>query len=177
MDVRDRLTQLTVYIFVVLRYLLFTPQMSFRQALGNVCSKWSHVFQWTMLTVPPLVAFHDNIASVQMVAGQSMSPTLNPPGSRLLDIVFVSKVSNFTVNDVILLRDPVREDRTLIVKRVADVPQDGSSVYVLGDNANHSTDSRHFGSVPSHLVEGVVKAVVFPPWRWTSDLSKHPSSF
>jgi type IV secretory pathway protease TraF len=98
-----------------------------------------------------------------------MSPTLNKEeNSVFLDVVLVSKTSEFSKGDIVLLSDPVRTERTKLVKRVADVSISGNSVFVLGDNANHSTDSRHFGSVPSVMVEGVVKAIVFPPWRWTS---------
>ena len=125
--------------------------------------------QWSAIVLPPLVAFNDNVASLQIVAGQSMSPTLNPdPASPFLDVVWVSKVSNFSKGDIVLLTDPIREERTRIIKRVAEISHDGSSVFVLGDNAAHSTDSRQFGRISSVMVEGVVQAVVFPPWRWGS---------
>lgn len=134
-------------------------------------SKWRNTLQWSAIVFPPLLAFNDNIGSIQIVSGRSMSPTFNPPESRWLDVVYVSKISDFTTGDVVLLKDPVRNDGTLIVKRVSDISRDETSVFVVGDNAEHSTDSRHFGSVPSHLVEGVVKAVIFPPWRWTTEFS------
>jgi signal peptidase I len=146
--------------------------MAFREGLRNVVSKWRNTLRWSIIAFPPLLAFNDNIGSVQTVSGRSMSPTLNPPDSRWLDVVYVSKISDFTVDDVVLLKDPIRTDGTLIVKRVAGVARDETSVFVLGDNPENSTDSRQFGSVPGHLVEGVVKAVIFPPWRWTSDLTK-----
>jgi type IV secretory pathway protease TraF len=94
-----------------------------------------------------------------------MAPTLNPNSlSPFLDVV----------DDVVLLADPVRESPTRIIKRVAEISHDGSSVWVLGDNRDHSTDSRAFGSVPSVMVEGVVTAVIFPPWRVRS-LVRSPS--
>lgn len=134
-------------------------------------SKWRNTLQLSAIVFPPLLAFNDNIGSIQIVSGRSMSPTFNPPESRWLDVVYVSKISDFTTGDVVLLKDPVRSDGKLIVKRVSDISRDETSVFVVGDNAEHSTDSRHFGSVPSHLVEGVVKAVIFPPWRWTTEFS------
>ena len=149
--------------------------MAYREGLKYVMSKWRNTLQWSVTVFPPLLAFNDNIGSIQTVAGRSMSPTLNPPESRWLDVVYVSKISDFTTGDVVLLKDPVRSDGTLIVKRVAQISRDETSVFVLGDNADHSTDSRQFGSVPSHLVEGVVKAVIFPPWRWTTDMSRYSS--
>jgi type IV secretory pathway protease TraF len=146
--------------------------MAFREGVRTVAYKWANALQWAVVVVPPLIAFNDNIASIQIVAGRSMSPTLNPSNSRWLDVVYVSKVSDFAQNDVVLMKDPLRTDHTLIVKRVADISRDGTSVYVLGDNGEHSTDSRDFGSVPSHLVQGVVKAIIFPPWRVSSSLSR-----
>lgn len=146
--------------------------MSYRQAFRVIGEKWRNIFQWSAVLVPPLIAVNDNLVSLQMVAGRSMSPTFNPEDSHWLDVVLVSKVSDFQAGDVVLLADPVREDRTRIVKRVAAISNDGSSVFVLGDNGPHSTDSRQFGAVPSVLVEGVVQAIVFPPWRFSSSLSR-----
>ena len=146
--------------------------MAFQEGLSKVASKWLNALKWSVVVLPPLVPFNDNIGSIQIVSGRSMSPTLNPASSHLLDVVYVSKTCDFSTNDVVLMKDPVRTDNTLIVKRVAEISRDGTSVFVLGDNGDHSTDSRQFGSVPSHLVEGVVKAVIFPPWRWSTDLGK-----
>ncbi|MEX2458220.1 MAG: S26 family signal peptidase [Actinomycetota bacterium] len=89
-----------------------------------------------------------------VVAGESMVPTL-APGS------FV----------VATERGPVRPGAVVVVargeleavKRVASV-EDGL-VTVLGDNPEHSTDSREFGPVPAEAVRGVVRAVYWPPRR------------
>ena len=140
------------------------------EGFRRVVYKWRSAVSWSLIAVPPIIAFNDNVASFQIVAGQSMSPTLNKEGEKVVlnDIVVVSKTSEFSKGDIVLLTDPTRERRTNLVKRVADISRDGSSVYVLGDNADHSTDSRHFGDVPAVMVQGVVKAIVFPPWRVTS---------
>jgi hypothetical protein len=66
------------------------------------------------------------------------------------------------VGQVIALQDPRDRGRT-IVKRVATVSAEG--VYVLGDNAGASTDSRHFGVVPLSLVVGPVLYRYHPPQR------------
>lgn len=47
--------------------------------------------------------------------------------------------------EVVVVRDP-RERSRLLLKRVASVTGDGCAV--IGDRAEHSTDSRHFGPVP-----------------------------
>jgi len=53
--------------------------------------------------------------------------------------------------DVVLVRDP-RERERLLLKRVAAVSADGVSV--VGDHAEHSTDSRQFGAIPRSDVIG-----------------------
>ena len=139
---------------------------SYREAFRAVGASWYQALNWTSIILPPLVAFADNVASIQIVAGQSMSPTLNPDSSSMfLDMVLVSKTRDFRAGDVILLKDPIHERPTRIIKRVSEVTNEGKLIFVLGDNRGHSTDSRHFGFVPSVMVEGVVTRVVFPPWR------------
>lgn len=139
---------------------------AYRDAFRAVAASWRQALQWTSILLPPLVAFTDNVGSIQIVVGQSMFPTLNPnQSSMLLDMVWVSKTRDFRPGDVVMLKDPIRERPTRIIKRVSEVSNDGSMVYVLGDNRDHSTDSRSFGFVPSVMVEGVVTRVIFPPWR------------
>jgi nickel-type superoxide dismutase maturation protease len=53
--------------------------------------------------------------------------------------------------DVVLVRDP-RERERLLLKRVTAVSAQGVSV--VGDHAEHSTDSRQFGTIPRHDVIG-----------------------
>ncbi len=53
--------------------------------------------------------------------------------------------------DVVIVRDPREPDR-LLLKRVSGVRPNG--VVVLGDRADHSTDSRTFGEVPLSDVVG-----------------------
>ena len=138
----------------------------YKEGFRAVAASWKNAFQWAAIIVPPVVAFSDNIGSIQIVAGRSMQPTLNPSSDSLfLDMVWVSKMKEFKKGDVVVLMDPVRETPTRIIKRVSQISHDGNSIFVLGDNADHSTDSRAFGPVPSVMVKGVVTRVIFPPWR------------
>ena len=81
-----------------------------------------------------------------VVEGASMAPTVLP-GDRLAVLPLPPRAGRLVV-----VGDP-RLPARLMVKRCVEVHADGS-VSVAGDNSDHSTDSRHFGSVPSRLVIG-----------------------
>jgi nickel-type superoxide dismutase maturation protease len=91
-----------------------------------------------------------------VVDGPSMEPTYRA-GSRLLvnKIAYVRKEPG--VGDVVVLRDP--EDRArLLIKRIAPPPNGDRPapwrVWVLGDNAAESRDSRTFGPVDRRFIVG-----------------------
>jgi nickel-type superoxide dismutase maturation protease len=90
-----------------------------------------------------------------VVAGESMLPTL-APGSLLL----ATERGRVHPGAVVV----VARGELEAVKRVASV-EDGH-VTVLGDNPDHSTDSRDFGPLPAGAVRGVVRAVYWPPRAW-----------
>lgn len=73
------------------------------------------------------------------VSGDSMTPALED-GDRLLAV----PVLRARVGDIILLTDPRCQDR-LLVKRLESTAR--GDAWVAGDNADGSTDSRHFGPV------------------------------
>jgi nickel-type superoxide dismutase maturation protease len=81
-----------------------------------------------------------------VVEGESMGPAL-APGDRLL----VLRTRRLRARDIVAIPDPRDPDRTMI-KRIDSV--DRNDVRVLGDNADASTDSRHFGPVRRHDVRG-----------------------
>lgn len=93
-----------------------------------------------------------------VVRGESMAPELLD-GDRLL----VSALPAIHVGDVVALRDPRVRSRVL-VKRVALVDS-GGAVFVAGDNAAASTDSRSFGAVPLRLLLGRCVLLYHPPER------------
>lgn len=65
-----------------------------------------------------------------------------------------------SAGDVVLARDPRNAERTLL-KRV-DEANPVFGLWLLGDNAGASTDSRHFGWVPLDNLEGRVVARYWP---------------
>lgn len=81
------------------------------------------------------------------------------PAYRAGDRLLVNRLAYATsppqVGDVIVLRDPEHRSR-LLLKRVAEPwsERPGSRVFVLGDNAGQSRDSRHFGAIKRSLIIG-----------------------
>jgi nickel-type superoxide dismutase maturation protease len=86
------------------------------------------------------------------VDGPSMEPAYRP-GDRLLvnRLAYVRRAPR--IGDVIVLRDPL-DRRRLLLKRVAREPDAVGRIYVLGDNADESRDSRHFDAVERSLIVG-----------------------
>lgn len=80
------------------------------------------------------------------VAGVSMAPTLEPG-----DHIVVWKTRSVHPGDIVAASDPRRPGRA-VLKRVIEVGPDG--LFLLGDNPEHSTDSRHYGLVPITSVQG-----------------------
>lgn len=120
-----------------------------------------------------LVAFHGGLSSALVVLacvwsagpcrvsikGRSMSPTLLPG-----DHVLVRPVRRLRRRDLVVVRDPDLEGNW-VIKRVAALPGEtvtvggrtldaGAGIVLLGDNMDHSTDSRHYGPVPLDAVHG-----------------------
>ncbi len=93
------------------------------------------------------------------VAGESMSPTLEAGDFVLLDPRREARVGDLVVS--------TRPDGSAleVVKRVASIEEDGR-LYLLGDNAEASNDSRRFGPVAATNVVGVVRLRYWPPGRW-----------
>jgi hypothetical protein len=99
-----------------------------------------------------------------------MRPTL-VPGDRLY--VDPRPSRELGRGDLVVVRDPERPDRSL-VKRVGAMAGDATdlgrtlpegTVFLVGDNAMASRDSRQFGPVDRQQVLGVVWFRYAPPHR------------
>jgi nickel-type superoxide dismutase maturation protease len=90
------------------------------------------------------------------VEGDSMEPAYRA-GDRVIVNRLAYRRRAPAPGDVVVLRDPERPGRYLL-KRVAPFPAreppDPDAVYVLGDNAAGSRDSRSFGPVPRSAIVG-----------------------
>ncbi|CAK0878662.1 unnamed protein product [Prorocentrum cordatum] len=106
------------------------------------------------------------------VHGRSMMPTLHGGkeccGSDVVMCVRAGGRLRFwpQVGEVVILVDK----KGRMVKRLkffaAEEGDTGRGwCWIEGDNPQRSEDSRHFGWAPSHQVEAVGFAVVWPPWR------------
>ena len=81
------------------------------------------------------------------VSGTSMVPTLNDE-----DIAIVTARFTPAIGDIVLVKHPFKQSVS-VLKRVAAIVENGR-VELLGDNADESTDSRTFGSVPIEYIKG-----------------------
>lgn len=100
-----------------------------------------------------------------VIEGDSMRPTLLPG-----DWALAVTPSCFDRGDVVVLEHPGRPGFE-IVKRLAAIPGDevagrrlgADEWWVLGDDADRSTDSRRFGPVPGSALRSRVALIYWPP--------------
>ncbi|HEU5187394.1 MAG TPA: S26 family signal peptidase [Candidatus Saccharimonadales bacterium] len=82
---------------------------------------------------------------IRRVNGASMHPAL-PHGK----LIFASRLKKPKIGDVVI----VKHHRVEVLKRIHDLKDD--AVYLLGDNPQESTDSRHYGWLPINRIIAVV---------------------
>lgn len=92
-----------------------------------------------------------------VVAGRSMEPALFQ-GDRVLVDRWTYHHRGPRVGEIALLLGP---SGVPMVKRVAESPNHGSGIWVLGDHVDRSTDSRDFGALPAGRLRG---RVVYRYW-------------
>jgi nickel-type superoxide dismutase maturation protease len=85
--------------------------------------------------------------------GTSMKPTL-----RDGEVVLVDRNAAIGVGDIVVARHPIEQDSE-VVKRVERI-NDRGHYYLVGDNLDDSTDSRHYGAVTREYIKGKVVATL-----------------
>jgi nickel-type superoxide dismutase maturation protease len=83
--------------------------------------------------------------------GTSMNPTLEDG-----EVVLVDREAKIEVGDIVVAKHPI-EQTCEIVKRVERINERGH-YFLVGDNFEDSTDSRHFGAVTREYIKGKVVA-------------------
>jgi signal peptidase I len=129
----------------------------------------------------------NNVAEVQRICGQSMSPYLSPDFHefRLVDSPTSKERSQLQRGMIVSLWAPHDPERRA-VKRVIGIEGDvvtpaprknGSMeskesilvpwghVWVEGDNQEHSLDSNDYGPISKSLITGVATHILWPPGR------------
>jgi nickel-type superoxide dismutase maturation protease len=99
-----------------------------------------------------------------VVAGDSMEPTLRQ-GDRVLVDRWTYRHRAARNGEIVLVRGPADVP---MVKRVATprTTEDADNgIWVLGDNTEHSVDSRRFGALPARRLRGRVIYRYWPPSR------------
>ena len=118
-----------------------------------------------------IVLFVTTFFQMAIVEGESMEPTLHEG-----DVVLVSRMSRIKRNDIVIAKPKY----VYVIKRAVGVPGDDFDgvlkdgyYYIMGDNRDHSYDSRNYGS--TNTIKGKVICRILP--NPTTDLRRTtPSS-
>ncbi len=95
------------------------------------------------------------------VEGSSMSPALEA-GDLVVAVVLPGTLSFVEPGDIVIASAPpaATQGSHPVVKRVRSISAGGESFELVGDNPEHSRDSRHYGALPRERVRGLVVWVV-----------------
>jgi nickel-type superoxide dismutase maturation protease len=85
------------------------------------------------------------------ISGNSMSPTFSDGEEILVNrLSYILKKPK--VRDIVAVKDP--RDKKILIKRISRIEH--GKYFVVGDNKEHSTDSRKFGMIEKTDIVGKV---------------------
>ncbi|KAI9455855.1 LexA/Signal peptidase [Russula earlei] len=139
--------------------------------------------------------FFNYVGSIQLVSGPSMLPTMAEVGEAVIEnrLSFWFNPGCLKRGDLVTFESPLTPGR-LVCKRLLGLPGDTvcvdptglkapssehvvvprGHIWLMGDNADLSRDSRDYGPVPLSLVRGTLWARVYPFNRVT--IFRNPTS-
>ena len=124
------------------------------------------LFKGVALAITLLLLLNTFVISISKVDGSSMYPTLND-GDVLIVCKICSTLKHPRLDQIIIIQSK-NDDALTFVKRIEGVPGETVSTptgnitlnknqyYALGDNRDHSIDSRTYGPIDTSQVLGVV---------------------
>lgn len=83
------------------------------------------------------------------VQGNSMLPTFADG-----DEILIKENAEISPDDIVFSKHPKYNERK-IIKRISEIDEKGL-LFLIGDNLEESTDSRHFGKINSKLLIGKI---------------------
>ncbi|KAJ6574822.1 signal peptidase I family protein [Mycena capillaripes] len=130
------------------------------------------------------------------MSGPSMLPTLANEGEVVIENRWSHRVNPGSLQrgDLVTFRSPLDRNR-IVCKRVIGFPGDiicvdptgerapstehvvvpTGHIWVMGDNAAYSRDSRHYGPVSMGLIRGKLYARIWPPNNFT--IFRNPTTY
>ncbi|BGP44734.1 hypothetical protein JCM10450v2_000548 [Rhodotorula kratochvilovae] len=130
--------------------------------------------------------FNEHVAEIRPCAGASMYPTLADSGTLVLHSRLALRLGPLERGNLVTAVSPL-DPAHQVLKRVIGLAGDticvdptgerrkasvewctvpAGHVWLAGDNASNSTDSRDYGPVPLGLIRGKVVARVWPSPGW-----------
>jgi len=114
-----------------------------------------------VLATVGIFAVTREVAAPWRVVGPSMEPTLRP-GDHVLVDRWTYRHRPPRPGEIVLLAGPSGEPW---IKRVGVAPEPGEGLWLVGDNAARSLDSRRLGPMPVSRCRGRVIVRYWPPSR------------
>lgn len=153
----------------------YIKEGQYKRDISNYASNYTPYILPGIQFLAVMHVTQEYLFDVSMVVGPSMLPTMNEAGAVLILDKLSVHLGLITRGDVIIAHSPTEPDAT-VCKRVSALADDihwcsrhildivpPGHVWLLGDNASNSNDSRKYGPVPAAMIIGRVVFSLWPP--------------